>query len=226
MSDIVACPQCGTHLQNMPELAGQIVMCPQCRAQLQMPAMGSTQVIPELPPLATLPASASSGSTARDGMAISLGPATSAPERSSVKDRFRRRTNPLPIVVGVLLVGLAVAAGTWLFLADQRMRRHANFARRLVGNWELVEGSTRVSTWVLAFHSDGRFQMQTNPTDLSNGRWEVVEVRSDTAKVRVQWPDDAPEVMSARLDSGLLRLQIPSLGDFTFRAATGIPLRP
>jgi len=128
------------------------------------------------------------------------------------------------VCLGVAIVILCLAGGLWLFLEDQRSRKTERFAQQMVGNWDMVAGQTQLETWVLAFHADGRFQMQTSPTDVSNGRWKVLGVRDDVGSVRVEWPDDAPEVMSVRFDSSsLMHLQLPSLGDFTFRPAATLP---
>jgi len=55
--------------------------------------------------------------------------------------------------------------------------------------------------------------------DMSEGTWKVTHARGDTANVRIEWPDDAPETMTVRFSGRQMRIELQSGEKLTFRAA-------
>ena len=109
-TELVACPQCGTNLQNDVTVAGQVVACPQCRTQLQMPALTMTQPTPGLTPslVPELPQPISTDNPAGISIETSPGQSVDAPK---AMDRLRRKTNPVPVIIGAVIVFIMVVVG-------------------------------------------------------------------------------------------------------------------
>jgi len=228
-ADVVACPQCGTNLRNSAGIAGQVVACPQCQTQLQMPPLSGPAMVPQLPIPAALPPTIEQSLPARIGPDAGSaspipGPIVRAkrPRRdaaASVTDRLRKRSNPWVIVFTVVMVIVLIIVGSVSYLAQRAETARKQFERQMIGNWELVPGQSRWERWDFAFHSDGQLQMALG-NQLSEGRWRVTSVQGTTGYVLIEWPDDAPETMRVRLESGTMQIALDSVGNFAFRAAT------
>ncbi|MBC8355883.1 MAG: hypothetical protein H8E66_28230 [Planctomycetes bacterium] len=223
-SEVVVCPQCATNLQNSADIAGQIVACPQCQTQLQLPPLtkpadGSQLPLPpalppaiELPPLVQPEAPSGSNSA-------TLGSSFESRQRAaSAADRLRRRSNPLLIVFVVAVVLVLIVVGTIGVRWDQAQKEKKQFTQQMVGNWDLVPGQAELERWDFAFHDDGNLQMALGNA-LSEGHWKVTSVRQQTGHVLIAWPDDAPETMRVTFESGTMRVDLDSVGNFVFRAA-------
>ncbi|MDA1052133.1 MAG: hypothetical protein O3C40_16860 [Planctomycetota bacterium] len=227
-SDIVVCPQCKTHLQNSLGIAGQIVACPQCQTQLQMPDLSQAVAGPQLPSPAALPPAIELPPPAQFGAATdsafpASGPMaqTNRPTReaaASVADRLRTRSNPLAIGFVVVMALVVIAVGAISFLGQQADQEKSQFARRMIGNWELVPGQKNLDRWDFAFHADGELQMALG-SQLNEGRWEVTSLQGQTGYVLIAWPDDAPQTLRVRLESGRMQVELDGVGNFAFRAA-------
>ena len=213
-TDLVACPHCGTNLQNSPALAGQVVACPTCQSQLQMPAMAATTHAPG--PVLPQPAPTD--------IPVSVGVDTSARGRPAPKamDRVRRRSNPLLPVAVTLGVVVLISVGVFGFLFDAARKQKEKATQQLVGNWELVSGQTGHDHGEFAFHTDGKFQVLLQAGgqgEVLDGSWNVDKANGDTAQVSINWPDSSSETMTIRLSGGQLHVELPSVGQLTFRAA-------
>lgn len=228
-ADLVACPHCGVNLQNTPAIAGQVVACPSCQTQLQMPPLSTTSAVslpepitepaPELPqPFAPSPAPGVGGAVTV-AVDASGGRKGSAPK---AMDRVRRKSNPLlpvAVIVGVIVL---ISVGVFGFLIDAARKHREQKRQQLVGNWELVSGQTGHDRGEFAFHSDGKFQVLLQAGEkgeVLDGRWRVYKSSGDTAQVLIDWLDGSGETMSVRLTGGQLRINLPSVGNLTFRAA-------
>ncbi|MEO8494771.1 MAG: hypothetical protein ABI614_06855 [Planctomycetota bacterium] len=230
-SDVVACPQCGTNLQNSAGVAGQVVACPQCQTQLQMPPLSrpdpaSPFPLPSsLPPaLDLLPPSAHFGLAPDSGTPIA-GPLvqTKRPRReaaASVADRLQKRSNPWVIVFAVALVFVLIVVGTIAYLGQQTGKARVLFEKQLVGNWVLIPGQPGPERWDFAFHADGHMQMALG-TQLSEGHWRVASVRGSTGDVLIDWSDDTQQTLRVRLESGAIQVSLEGVGNVAFRAANG-----
>ena len=132
------------------------------------------------------------------------------------------------IVTVALVLGLGVF-GTVAFLLDRTHANKERLQKQLTGNWELAAGQTQVDRWEIAFHGNGRFQMKLvsdGVEDLSEGEWQVTHARGNQAQVRIKWPDEAAETMVVQFAGGQLNVALPSVGNFTFRAATPTLIAP
>lgn len=228
LADVVVCPQCGTTLQNSAPIAGQVVACPQCHTQLQMPALSQPAAVPQLPIANVLPPAIEQSLPARVGVEMGSASPARGPivqvtrprgeAAASVTDRLRKRSNPWTIVFTVVMVIVLIVVGSVAYVGQRVETAKSEFARRMVGNWELVPGQSQLDRWDFAFHSDGHLQMALG-NQLSEGRWEVTSVRGATGNVLIEWPDDAPETMQVRLESSTMQIALDSVGNFAFRAA-------
>lgn len=224
-TELVACPHCGTNLQNTPVIAGQVVACPQCQGQLQMPALAAPQqathgpppVLPE--PAPELPQPVSSAPAGGVHIETSSAVADNAP---SVLNRIHRRRSPLPIVFGAMLVLILIIAGVFGYMVTDAKNQRDKRAKELIGNWELIAVDGAGSVRSLAFHSDGKVQvlLQREPQpEILEGRWKVTQARGSHADVFVDWLDGTGETWVAQLSGGQLHVELPSVGRLTFRAA-------
>ncbi len=228
-SDVVACPQCGTSLQNSEAIAGQVAACPQCQTRLQMPPLSRPVTVSQLPAPSTLPSAIQSlPQTAKveapaDPALPASGPIVQSKRpkgkaASSVTERLQRRSNPWVIVFVVVLAIVLIVVGSAAYLAQQSAAARRQFERQMVGNWELVPGQSQLDRWDFAFHSDGKLQMALG-TALSEGRWRVTSVRGSLGYVLIDWPDDAPQTLRVRLEQGTMQIGLDGVGNFAFRAA-------
>jgi hypothetical protein len=185
-------------------------------AEVQLPTPAG------LPPQIELPPAIETG--AAEGSELqALGPMVQAERRNrgsapSVKDRLRKRSNPLPIFFAVIIVIVLIAVGIAAVLWDRAEKAKRQFADQMIGNWELVPGQSQLERWEFAFHSDRKMQMALG-TQLSEGRWKVTSVQGTAGYVLIDWPDDAPETMLVRFEGGTMRVELPSVGNFAFRPA-------
>src|SRR5262245_56066141 len=127
-TDIVACPRCGTNLQNTPAIAGQLVACPQCQTQLQMPQLSSSapSVDDLLPPAAQLPPEAPGG--------VGIEPATKGRKKSAAQ-RLRRKPNYAGLVIAIVIFVALIAAGIAMFIMQRSAGLVEDAHQRIVGNW-------------------------------------------------------------------------------------------
>jgi hypothetical protein len=133
------------------------------------------------------------------------------------------------MIATLLIVLMLGVIGTVAFLWDRANNNRDQIEKQMIGNWELADGQTQFKRWEFAFHETGRFQMlleDNNAAELNEGRWKVTRARGTTADVRIEWPDDAPETMIVRFAGGQMKVELPSVGSFTFRAAVAAPIGP
>lgn len=225
-TELVACPHCGTNLQNTAAIAGQIVACPQCQTQLQMPALSMPlpdagipmPVMPQSVP--ELPQAVSTGAPA--GIAIDT-VAQQSGEAPKAIDRLRRRTNPVPIIIGVAVVCILVAIVVVGVMFDRADDQRNEATMQLTGNWESVAGEGGSPVQSLAFHSDGQFQVLLEASgqgEVLDGRWKVTRVSGTKAYVSVDWLDGTGETMIVQMSGRQLDVELPSVGNLKFRAVT------
>ncbi len=224
-AQVVACPQCGTNLQNSEAIAGQVVACPNCQTQLQMPPLSQpvpaqSSVSDELPPALDLPPQVAPGAEA-------VPPGNSSPivqtprqagKQTSVSKRLKKKSNPLLILFIVFAILALIGIGTAGVLWDQSQKAKKDLAAQIIGNWELIPGQAQLNRWDFAFHADGKLQMALGTT-LSDGRWRVISAQKSFGEVLISWPDDAPETMRVRFDGDTMQVELASVGNYDFRAA-------
>ena len=227
-ADIVVCPHCRTNLQNSEAVAGQVVACPQCQTQLQMPALTQSTAAPQLPSPASLPPAVELPPAIEPNNSEIVGSRGSGPlvqtERKqkgaarSAYDRIQKRPNPLLICFVVIVVIILIGAGAASLLWSRAEKERRRFADQMVGNWELMPGQSQLERWDFAFHSDHKLQMALG-NQLSEGHWKVTSVNGTTGYLLINWPDEAPETMRVRFESGMMQVHLDSVGSFAFRAA-------
>lgn len=224
-TELVACPHCGTNLQNTSAIAGQIVACPQCQAQLQMPALAPVGQAPvaSMPgppePAPELPQPVQTNVSLNVGVNTSGGDSGRAPKAA---DLVRRRSNPVLLISVMFGIFILIGVGVIGFLVDTASKQREQTRNDLAGNWELVSGQTERDRGAFAFHTDGKFQVLLQAGgqgEVLDGRWEVSKVRGDDAQVLIEWPDGSSETMIVRMSGGRLHVSLPSVGNLTFRAS-------
>ena len=88
----------------------------------------------------------------------------------------------MAIFFAVVIVTVLIVVGVASVLWDRAEKERRQFAKQLIGNWELVPGQTELNRWDFAFHTDGTLQMALG-NELNEGRWSVTSVRRDTGYV-------------------------------------------
>jgi hypothetical protein len=218
-ADVVSCPQCGTNLQNNTSIAGQVVACPQCQSQLQMPSLVQVAAaVDDLPP--TIDTTSTSQSDSPSAAIPSVGQFVQPDQEStaSLNDRLRKRKNPLAIFFGVIIVMILIAACGVTLMWDRSEKANDELSRQMTGNWELVPGQSQLARWEFAFHLNGQFEMALG-NDVNKGQWKVESAQGLSGEVSIIWPDDAPETMRVRFESGIMYIDLDSVGKFRFRSA-------
>jgi hypothetical protein len=187
-----------------------------------MPALSQPAAVPQFPIPNTLPPAIEYSLPAQVGAGAGLdsplpGPIVRAKRsQGEVTDRLRRRSNPLVIVFAVVMAIVLIAFGIVAHRANQAYAARREFERQMVGNWELVPGQSQLERWDFAFHSDGHLQMALG-NELNDGQWRVTSVQGTTGYVLINWPDDAPQTLRVRLQSGTMQISLEGVGSFAFR---------